>query len=274
MRLFAALCFAVLLFLALFVFRGLPIGIAAKDCAETYQIKIKDPVRVAPTPPEPKRKNTRPPANTAPVTSDKGNDQPAKSICEPCFEYRFEQPGRKVQSVRIIHDSDGKGFIYFFETGMSGEIAEPLALSDAIMERLRAAFTALDFLNSTENYQYEKDYPHLGTVSITLRQSGRQRTATFNWTTNQWAKILMDEYRRISQRELWLFDFAGARENQPLETPSLLDKLESLLDLNEIADPSQILPVLRKYEIDERLPLISRNHISRLIKRIEKPKRQ
>lgn len=265
----------VAVFLVLLIAFGLAAGgrrTLARDENRRLPIINRPEVRPSPTPQEPKRKNTRPTATSSPDAADAGNSRNGKYICDPCYEYRFEHPGRNIQSVRIVHDSAGKGFIYFSEQGMSGDLEEPLTLSEKILGRLRAAFDALDFLNSDENYQYEKDYSHLGTVTITLKEGGRQRTAKFNWTTNQWAKALMDEYRRIWQREIWLFDFARARENQPLETPKLVDTLETLLDRGEIADPAQMLPILRKYETDERLPLIARNHLSRMATRIEKLK--
>lgn len=242
--------------------------------AKFSEIRYRAGVPAAtPLPDEPKRKNNRPPVNSAAAADKSAADAAAKEEkCDPCYEYRFEQPGRSIESIKIVHNSAGDGYITFSGRSLAEEIREPLKLSDAIIAKLRSAFDALNFLNSTEDYQFEKDYSHLGTVTITLRDGGRQRTARFNWTTNQTAKILMDEYRRISQREIWRFEFERARENQPLETPRLIDAFESLLDRNEIADPAQMLPLFRKMETDERLPLIARNHAGRLVKKIEKLK--
>ena len=61
-------------------------------------------------------------------------------------------------------------------------------------------------------------------------------------------------------------------EHQPLEAPSLMDRLESLLDRNEISDPSQMIPRLKELSNDERIPLLARNHASRIVKHIEKKK--
>ena len=59
---------------------------------------------------------------------------------------------------------------------------------------------------------------------------------------------------------------------QPLEAPKLMNKLETLLRLNQISDPKQLAPLIRTLSTDERLPLIARNHAVRLLKKLEKEK--
>lgn len=83
----------------------------------------------------------------------------------------------------------------------------------------------------------------------------------------------MDEYRRLANQIVWTFDFNLARSNQPLETPKLVDSLDSLLKRNEISDPQQMLPFLTAISNDERVPLIGRNRAVKLVKQIEKQKR-
>lgn len=91
-------------------------------------------------------------------------------------------------------------------------------------------------------------------------------------TVNKDARFLMDEYRRISNEYLWKFEMSTARENQPLQTPGLIDALDSYLARGEISDPPHLLSYLTELLTDERLPLLARNHVSRLIKQIEKLK--
>ncbi len=111
-------------------------------------------------------------------------------------------------------------------------------------------------------------------MNFTMRKDGRERTAKFNYTVNKDAKILADEYRKIGQQYVWVFDINIARENQPLETPGLMDTLDSLIKRNEISDAMQIVSFLQELSNDERLPLIARNHATRLIKAIEKKKEE
>lgn len=184
--------------------------------------------------------------------------------------YEFSRPEFTVNRVIIRHDDRGKGDISFSKTGSEETIMDPLQLSSLTLERIATVLGGLDFLNSTENYQYEKDYSHLGNIKFTQKVGERSRTVTYNWTENKGAKALMDEYRRIGQQYVWMFDVNLARENQPLEAPKLMDTLDGYIRRGEISDTEQMLPFLRVLSDDERIPLIARNHASKLVKQIEK----
>ena len=141
------------------------------------------------------------------------------------------------------------------------------------LDKINGALAALDFLNSKEDYQYEKDYSHLGNITFRLKKNDHQREVHFNYTTNKNAMALADEYRRIGNQVIWVFDMNLARENQPLDAPRQMDALQSYMDRGEISDPSQLVPFLQAFTNDERIPLIARNHAARMIKQIEKQKK-
>ena len=189
---------------------------------------------------------------------------------KPVYFYEFLQPNFLVSKILIEHDEQGKGKITFLKKDYEEEISDPVQLSPVVMERIKNAYDALNFLDSTESYQYEKDYSHLGKMKFAVKRDGRERTAEFNWTTNTNAKALADEYRKIGQQYVWIFDINLARENQPLNAPRLMDALDNYVRRNEIADPVQMIPFLKQIGDDERIPLIARNHAARLIKDIEK----
>jgi hypothetical protein len=149
-------------------------------------------------------------------------------------------------------------------------ITDPIQVSGSALTRIKDALEALKFFDSNENYQYEKDYSHLGDIKIKVKSEGREREAKFNYTSNLKAKELADEFRKIGQQFAWIFDINVARENQPLEAPRLLDSLDSLIRRNEVSDAVQMIPFLKELSDDERIPLISRNHAAKLIKQIEK----
>jgi hypothetical protein len=178
-----------------------------------------------------------------------------------------------VSHIVIEHDDAGKGTITFTRSALGEELSEPVTVSAASLDKLRGAFDALNFIDSSENYQFERDFSNMGNSTITLRQDGRERTAKYNWTSNSNAKILMDEYRRLANQFVWIFDFNLARANQPLETPKLIDGLDGLLKRNEISDPHQMLPFLTAVISDERVPLIGRNRAGKIVKQIEKQKK-
>jgi len=221
-----------------------------------------------PEPPAASKKNGRPADNSDLRSAAAAG--PAKSSSE--YVYEFSRPGFSVSHVVIRHDETGGGTISFKKEGLGGEESDPIKLSPATLAKINSALVALNFLDSTESYQFEKDFSHLGSVAFTYRNAGRERTAKYNWTRNQHARAIADEYRRVSNQYLWQFDMKIARENQPLEAPHLLDALEAYLRRNEISDPGQMLPLLKELSNDERIPLIARNRAAKLVGQIEKEK--
>lgn len=207
--------------------------------------------------------------NERPANGNSSNQNSLKKDA-PNYFYEFSQPNFNVSKVSIEHDESGKGKISFLKNVSDEVISDPLQLSPAALERINAALTALDFVNSTESYQYEKDYSHLGNVTLKIIKNGKMRETKFNWTTNPNAKILMDEYRKISNQCVWVFDMNLSRENQPLESTTLMNLMDSYIKRNEISDAAQLVPFLKELGDDERIPLIARNHATRLIKQIEK----
>jgi len=243
---------------------------STKKAATPTAVEIKTDAPAATTVvAEPVAKRNARPADE--VTTGAGGTSQSKP--DPSYRYEFTQPDFINNRITIEHDDSGKGTIAFTRRGSSEAITDPLQLSAATLTRLKAAFTALNFHDSTENYQYEKDYSHLGVIKISLTKAGRERVTTFNYTTNKNAKVLMDEYRKISNQWIWIFDMAVARENQPLDGPTQMETLDAYMKRGEISDPEQMLPLLHELADDERLPLIARNHAARLIKQIEKAKK-
>lgn len=237
----------------------------------------KKPETVAtpsPTPePSPEPTAIQPKKNERPSTIGKQAVAVQKPSKEPFYRYEFTQPEFVVSRIVIEHDGDGKGTISFQKRSAEEPLSEPIEISPSTLEKLKAAFAALNFIDSTENYQFERDFSNMGNIAITLKDKGRERTAKYNWTSNKDAKTLMDEYRKVANQAVWMFDINLARENQPLETPRLVEAFDSLLKRNEIADPKQMLPFLVALSNDERIPLIGRNRAGKIIKQIEKQKK-
>jgi hypothetical protein len=253
---------------------GIAIGAAQakKRAAPPRSVPAPATQTATPSPtPEPRRTPSK--KNDRPVSTKEASPERRPSPKNYPFHYEFSQPDFPVARIVIEHDESGAGFIRFSKRGANEEFTDPLEVSAAALERINKAFDELEFLNSAEDYQYEKDYSHLGNVTITMRRDGRERTATFNWTINKNAKVLYDEYRKLANQFIWQFDMAVARDNQPLDSPRLMDSLDSLLKRNELSDPVQMLPLLTALSNNERLPLIARNHATRLIGRIERSKK-
>ena len=209
--------------------------------------------------------NTRPEAQIAAPPSSKDNHKSSAR-----FTYEFTQPGSFVHHILIEHDASGRGTIKFSKLHEETPVVEPIELSVVAASRVSTLWDALNFLESAEDYQSERQFPHLGTMRLQMEKDLRKRTAEFNYTKQPNARALTNEYRRAAEQAILVFDISVARESQPLNAPKLMEQLESLLKRNGLSDPNQLLPLLKEITIDEHLPLIARNHAARLIKKIEK----
>jgi hypothetical protein len=186
------------------------------------------------------------------------------------YSYEFTQPQFYVRHILIEHNAAGEGKITFERLGETTPIIESVELSIGALGRILGLWSDLRFLDSSENYQAAKQFPHLGTMRLHMENGERKRTAEFNWTNDKEASALINEYRKVADQAIFVFDMSIARENQPLNTPKLMELLESLLTRGGLSDPFQLVPLLRELTIDEHIPLIARNHAARLLKRIEK----
>jgi hypothetical protein len=225
----------------------------------------------------PIKKNERPgnatdASDTNPKTSPTQNSTTTQQTQFP-YKYEFSQPNFVVSHIIIEHDENGKGTIIFEKKESEGTITDPIQVSAVSLEKIKTILQTLNFIDSTEDYQSPtRDYGHLGNYTITIAQDKKTRTAKYNWTENLDARALTSEYQKISEQYIWIFDMSVSIENQPLEAPSLMDRLDSLLQRNEISDPTQMVPRLKEISNDERIPLLARNHASRIVKSIEKKK--
>ena len=113
----------------------------------------------------------------------------------------------------IEHDANGQGQITFERLRQDTPIVEPLNFSPATLARISDLWRDLNFLDSTEDYQSERQFAHLGTMRLTMTDEERKRTAEFNWTKNPSAFALTTEYRRIADQAILVFDISVARDS-------------------------------------------------------------
>jgi hypothetical protein len=186
------------------------------------------------------------------------------------YVYEFKQPDFFVYFIHIEHDDKGRGQIRFERRSDTEQITEPFELSAAALARVRAHWEALGFLDSQANYQGERTYPSMGQTKLNMRRGGRERTAEFNYSQDKDAQGLAEEYRKAAEQSVVVFELQVARESQPLETPKLINKLDALIDRDYISDRQQLVPLIRELTEDERVPLVGRNHATRILKKLEK----
>jgi hypothetical protein len=204
------------------------------------------------------------------TTKEAAKTAESAPVDDATYTYEFEKSDFHIRHIVIKHDSVGRGEISFERQGDLEPIIEPLVFSNAARARVLALWEALRFLDSTANYQADKDFAHLGTMRLKMTRGTQARTAEFNWTNDPNAKALAEEYRRAANQAVFVFDMSVARQNQPLDSPKLLDRLDNHLKRGDLSDPQQLVPLLRELNTDERLPLMSRNHAARILKQLAK----
>ena len=207
--------------------------------------------------------NTRPQQSAGAAVSEAKTDAVK-------YSYEFSQPKFYIKHIVLEHDANGRGTVTFERLNEDTPVTEPIALSADALARISAAWQGLQFLESSTDYQSNKQFPHLGTMRIGMVRGEQKRVAEFNWTNNPNAETLVNEYRKVADQAIWIFDIAIARENQPLNAPKLMEALELMLKRNGVSDPRQLLKLLQEISTDEHVPLIARNHALRLIKQIQK----
>jgi hypothetical protein len=213
------------------------------------------------------------PGDSPVVRADGATVKPKEDPKAERYVYEFRQPDFFVYFIHIEHDERGHGLIRFERRSDTEQITDPIEFSPAALGRIRALWTALNFLDSTADYQGERTYPSQGRTRLTMRAGGRERTAEFNYSRNADAQALAEEYRRAGEQALFVFQAKVALESQPLELPKLLNGLESLIERNYLSDRLQLLPLVRELSEDERVPLVGRNQAARILKKLEKPEK-
>lgn len=211
------------------------------------------------------KRNDRPFSSVSSATAARQTDNDATH-----YAWEFAQPEFVVRHIVIEHDGLGHGQVTFERKNEEEAITETIELSAEAFTRIQNLWAALRFLDSNEDYQTERSFAHLGTYKLRMDDGKRKRTAEFNWSHNSDAWELAQEYRRVADQAILIFDITVARENQPLNTPGLLNQMESLYNRKGLSDPKQLVPLLKDLRTDEHIPLIARNHAERLLKKIDK----
>jgi len=226
--------------------------------------------------PAPQKAAVRPDAQTKtnrrdePPASGAGEAAAAEDPNAARYFYEFENPDFFVYFIHIEHDERGRGLIRFERRTDTEQLTEPFELSPAALARVQGHWAALNFLDSKTEYQGERNYPSYGKSRLRMKRGGRERTAEFNYAGDPGAFALADEYRRAAEQAILVFEIKIAMESQPLETPKLIGRLESLVERKSLSDSQQLLPLVRQLTEDERVPLVGRNHAARILKKMEK----
>lgn len=199
------------------------------------------------------------------------NQSTSEASTETKFHYLFENEKFTTPRIELEFGADGKGE-FRFKKKDSEEIANKLQVTPIVLEQINELLTELNFLDSHENYQYKKDFSHLGSITIAVSKGGKQRKVNFNYTDNPAMNKLANIFRNLATQETRVFEIETIRQSDPISTPAQLRFLDSELRSKSIADPERFVALLQDIKLDEGVPLIARNHAERLLKNIQKPK--
>jgi hypothetical protein len=186
--------------------------------------------------------------------------------------YKFENKRFYVPMMEVDVATDGSGEVRFRRGESDDLLDHKFKLMPATLARIHQLLEATRFIDSTGDYQSDKDFSHLGWVTITARQGGRERTARFNYTQNLDIRELADIFRGIANEEMHLFDIETSEQFQPLDLPRLLETIENDLKLQRITEPERLLAKLQEVANNPTQPLIATNKAKQLVSDIKKGK--
>ena len=186
--------------------------------------------------------------------------------------YKFENKRFYVPVIEIDLAADGSGEVHFQRGESDDQLDHKFKLQPATLARIRQLLEVTRFVEATDEYQADKDFSHLGWVTIAARQGKRQRQARFNYTQNLDIKELADIFRGIATEEIHLFDIETSEQFQPLDLPRLLDAIENDLKLQRITEPERLLTKLQEIANNPTQPLIAQNHARQIVSTIKKGK--
>ncbi len=183
---------------------------------------------------DPTKRNDRPQAQPSATPHREENKKPADPTR---YAYEFSQPKFLVRHIVIEHDALGRGKITFERQGEETPIVEPIELSIGALGRVLGLWDGLRFLDSNENYQASKQFPHLGTYRIRMDDGKRQRAAEFNWSDNKQAWALITEYRRVSESGNFCFRRQAGARNAAFEHAAVDEPARHSVDARRVVRP-------------------------------------
>lgn len=183
--------------------------------------------------------------------------------------YRFENPAFVLTCVGLEVDESGVGSLNFTRKDLGRSVERPVRVERETMRAISELLADAGYFTSQGVYQSAtRQFPHLGTYTLTATKEGAERTVTFNYTEVAPMARLVELLRGITTREVHAFDLETSMRYAPLAIPALIQQMESDLKYGRIAEPKGLLPILQQVVDDPSLPLIARNRAERLSKRL------
>lgn len=173
--------------------------------------------------------------------------EPARRGGLPATSIRFRKEFKQGQYERLSLWLNEKGQGKFEGRLREGDpIAREFELPAETMRQLLRGFEAMQFLNSTRDYESHLKVADMGRKTLRLEQNGRAREVQFNYSTDKQINTLADFLGGVASTELRLDALESTIKYDKLGLPDQLHALQNELKNHWLAAPELLLPVLRK----------------------------
>jgi hypothetical protein len=198
------------------------------------------------------------------------NGQGADNV--EAYTYTFENEKFDPKFVEIKLTADGKAAMRYQKRDEPDIEQVDFMVTTQTTNRLKTLFDSVNFLNSQESYQSNRDLANLGKITLQLVQGERNRSTSFNFTNNQSVTQIVALFRGLETQQRRVTELTNARQFAPLDLPRLLKALEEDIKRGRIAEPKQMLTLIDEVAKDDTLPLIARNLAQKISKTLAKEK--
>jgi hypothetical protein len=188
------------------------------------------------------------------------------------YSYTFENEKFDPKFVEIKLIADGKAVLRYQKRDEPEVEQMDFTVTSQTLNRLKNLFDSVNFLNSQESYQANRDLANLGRITLQLEQGERHRRTSFNFTNNQMVMQIVTLFRGLETQQRRVTELTNARQFAPLDLPRLLKAVEEDLKRGRIAEPTQLSTLIDEIAKDDTLPLIARNLAQKILKNLAKEK--
>jgi len=183
------------------------------------------------------------------------------------FTYCVQRPGQ-FESQCIELDPTGKGQGRF-KRRAGDEIKMDIALSPTARERYLTLLAATNYLDQADTYESQRRVANLGRKHLKLElPSGAPREGVFNFSTRKDVMDLVTLFDAVINQEMWALEIETALRFDRLGIPKKIERIESDLKNNRIADPERLVPILDKILADQRIMNYARDHAGKMKEQI------
>jgi hypothetical protein len=211
---------------------------------------------------------------TAPLAgAPKDPPAPQKPLPTTSIQFLKEQKGGPYERFKIVLDEQGRGT--FEATPSAGDLlTRSFEVSANTMQQLLAAFDAVKFLSSTEDYESHLKVADMGWKTIILAREGKSREVRFNYTTNKQVNALADFLSGLAVAVLRRDALEHSMKYDKLGLPDQLNALQAEMNSRWLTEPEMLLPVLQKISSNSTYFNIVQRKARALILQIESASRQ